>query len=336
MGGLKYLPQGSSTKGSGLAGKILKKYGGALHRGLLPNTFGEGGAGQNYDSVDAPLWYVLRALEYAPWDPFCFQTASRIVLHYMQDPSLPFFMDQDGLIEIRRGHLALTWMDAKVYNVPVTPRWGKPVEINALWFNALNALREMAKTQKAKEISGEGLHCGLSELDRLIEKVHRSLQKFTGDSYLADTLEGDEPVWDLRPNAVIAVSLPFDFLGISVLQKIWETAREQLWTPYGLRTLDPNHPAFKQKYIGNQKQRDLAYHQGTVWPWLLLPMARLAKKINQEQELHQMVWAFREGFMRGEMASVAEVWDGIDPVWPKGCPAQAWSVFALLEIESLL
>ena len=121
-------------------------------------------------------------------------------------------------------------------------------------------------------------------------------------------------------------------------------AREKLYTPYGLRSLEPDHPAFKRKYVGNQKQRDLSYHQGTVWSFLLLPFAKLTwKKMQGEatsediiREVTGYIWTIRDSILKGEMASVAEVWDAIDPYFPKGCPAQAWSVGALFEIENLL
>lgn len=339
LSGLKYL-----SKGSFQAIRILRKYGSKLNHGLLPNTFGEGGRGLNYDSVDAPLWYVLRSYEFAPKDKALFKNVSHIVLNYLFDSSHPFYVADDGLIEIRRDSGALTWMDAKVYNTPVTPRYGKPVEINALWFNALCALKEMAHQAGTDVIHSGKYKMTADELEVLIERVRGSMEKFVGKEFLADRIENGEPIWELRPNAIIALSLPFDFANAMTMRKNWEIAREKLLTPYGLRSLDVGNPAFKQKYIGNQKQRDLSYHQGTVWTFLLLPFAKLAFKALGEDMFHDelikevsnYVWIYRDGFMKGDMASAAEVWDGVDPYFPKGCPAQAWSVFALLEIEHLL
>lgn len=339
MSGLKCLPEGKA-----LALKILKKYGSHLNGGLLPNTFGEGGAGANYDSVDAPLWYILRCFEYAPQDKVLFANCCHIILHYLFENTHPFFVADDGLVEIRPGDHALTWMDAKIYNTPVTPRWGKPVEINALWYNALCAVRKMASDMKVRELTTATFKYSTEMLDTLINTVEKSLQKFVGADFLADRIEGDTPIWEIRPNAVIGLSLPFDFVKKDVLKQVWKTAKEKLLTPQGLRSLDPAHPAFKQKYIGNQKQRDMAYHQGTVWSFLMLPFVLLTIKACKDEmsetdlvkEISGYIWGLRNSFLKGEMASVAEVWDGVDAFFPKGCPAQAWSVFALLEIEQLL
>jgi glycogen debranching enzyme len=202
----------------------------------------------------------------------------------------------------------------------------------------------MAKLQGKTKIVCEKFSVTLPEIKNLSEKVAESMKSFIGPQYLADRIENGYPVWEVRPNAVTAVSLPFDFTTKDVMKRVWKMTRDALLTPYGLRTLDPLHPAYKQKYIGSQKQRDLAYHQGTVWPYLLGDFAKLSAKVLSAEYSHSelfkeiggYVWAFRDAFMRGEFASVAEVWDGSDPYFPKGCPAQAWSVFALLEIENML
>ncbi|MDO8643882.1 MAG: amylo-alpha-1,6-glucosidase, partial [bacterium] len=297
-----------------------------------------------YDSVDAPLWYVLRCYEQAPRDPGLFEKMSEVVLSYYHETGHPFFMDEDGLVTIRPGPQALTWMDARVFEGPVTPRWGKPVEINALWWNALSALRVVCRLQNKKEVRQGEWSFSLRALDDLIEKVRVSLQQFVGEDYLADRIFEGRPICEVRPNAVIALSLPFDFVDQTVMERVWKRAKKELLTPYGLRSLSPEDPSFKQRYLGNQRQRDLTYHQGTVWAFLLLPFARLTWKAlkgthsttDLVRELTSLVWELRHEFLRGETASVAEIWDGMDPKIPKGCPAQAWSVFALLEIEQMI
>ncbi len=339
LGGVALLEGGRQ-----IAKAVLKKYGTHIRNGLMPNTFGEGGEGLNYDTVDAPLWFVLRCREFAPEDAELFKQSCCVVLNYMKQQDLPFFMADDGLVEIRPGAHALTWMDAKIYGNPVTPRFGKPVEINALWYNALRSVLHMAKLQGASEISCGDHVVPIEKITELSEKVAVSFKKFIGPQYLADRLENDEPVWEIRPNAIIAMGLPFDVVSLDVMESAWKMARSTLLTPYGLRTLDPLHPAYKQKYIGSHKQRDLAYHQGTVWAFLLGSFAKLAAKVltkdhsreEIEKEISGYIWVLRDALMKGEFASVAEVWDGTDPYFPKGCPAQAWSVFALLEIENML
>jgi len=339
LGGFRCLPNGEEG-----ALRILNKYGASIRDGLLPNTFGEGGEGVNYESIDAPLWYVLRCFEYGPGSKELFAYASTIVLNYLYNEAHSFFAANDELLEIKHGDHGLTWMDAKVYGKPVTPRWGKPVEINALWYNSLCAVAIMAEKCGANKLTDGKFECSLDAIKDLASKVKEGLQRFIGDDYLADRLDNDEPVWEIRPNAVIALSLPFDFVSREVMRNVWTQAREKLVLPYGLRSLDPASPAFKGKYVGSQKQRDLAYHQGTVWSFLLLPFVKLMFKVlgdeipeaELKKEVSQLIWTLRNDFMKGKAASVAEVWDGIDPYFPKGCPAQAWSVFALLEIEHML
>lgn len=336
MESLEYLPDGNN-----IALNVLRKYGSHLNNGLLPNTFGEGGSGLNYDSIDSPLWYILRCHQYAPNDMPLFKKVCSIVLSYLYESHQSFYIDRDGLIEIRADSRALTWMDAKVYEVPVTPRFGKPVEVNALWFNALRIAVDMARRLEFKALSINSYQCTLEEAEELISKVRGSLLKFVGDDYLADRLENDEPIWEVRPNAIIALSLPHDFVDKDFINRAWVKAKGELLTPFGLRSLSPKNPAFKQKYVGNQRQRDLAYHQGTVWAYLLLPFVKVALKVRAPlnardgiyREIAGWVLEFRNQLMRGEISSAAEVWDGIEPFFPKGSPAQAWSVFALLGIE---
>ncbi len=336
--------------GRRLAVRILKKYGRAIRNGLLPNTFGEGGQGLNYLSVDAPLWFVLRSFEIAPRDKELFARAGKIVLNYLFNQDLPFFAAEDGLIELREGPWALTWMDAKVYDEPVTPRFGKPVEINALWFNALNGLLKMAEAQGLKggaRLAARPYSISCRDLEDLAGHVKRGLAGFVGDDYrddyLADRIDASGPVFEIRPNAVIAAGLPFEPWARDVQAMVLETARRELLTPFGLRSLNVGHPAFKNKYLGGQKQRDLAYHQGTVWAWPLAYLARLHLRVHGDKpkrklikDLSALIWRFRDGFLKDQIASVAEIWDGLEPTIPKGCPAQAWSVMAVLEIEHLI
>lgn len=327
--------------------KILKKYGKKIKGGLIPNTFGEGQEGLNYDTIDAPLWYCVRAYEVmknkGTLDEEVFNNTIRILHNYMHNDSLPFFMDKDGLIEIRPGKQALTWMDAKVHDNPVTPRQGKPVEINALWYNTIKGIAHMSKKLKKKELNHKKWKLDLKGLDQLANQVKESFQKFITPDFLADRIEGGKPVEEVRSNAVTALALPFDLVDLEVMKRVYETAKNELLTPMGLRSLSPRHPGYKKKYIGNQKQRDLAYHQGTTWTFPLEDLALLYVKISNGKvaktdmvkELDHMVWHYKNGILKGHMASAAEVWDGECPHIPKGTPAQAWSVFALIGIESL-
>jgi len=172
-----------------------------------------------------------------------------------------------------------------------------------------------------------------------------SFSKFWTGAYWADRLIDDVPINEIRPNALIATALPFsrDLLSLEQLRELYETAHNELFTSYGLRTLSPKDPKFKKKYIGKTEERDKAYHNGTVWAWLMLPLAQTwliaysDKPVTEKiQHLSYLTEKLRNGYQRGHIASVAEVWDGDKPHFPKGCPAQAWSVSALYSIECLM
>ena len=174
--------------------------------------------------------------------------------------------------------------------------------------------------------------------------IRASFQKFWSQGYLADRLLGDNPVDEMRPNAVIALSLPWEIIDRDKMQQVWDRAREELYTPYGLRSLSPNNFRFRKKYYGTQRERDLSYHNGSVWAWLLGPFCGLFLKLNRDklppeelaEKLSELVSTFRRSFMRGHIASLAEVWDGDHPHFPKGAPAQAISVAALYNIETFI
>jgi glycogen debranching enzyme len=349
------LRRGASVTAEGdFVSRVLMRYGEQIRGGLVPNVVGESEEGKNYDTVDASLWFVLRVFECFDSLPAqkkkkLFSHCEQIVLHYLFSRKLPFFWDAgDSLIELRSGtNLALTWMDAKIYGVPVTPRYGKPVEVNGLWLNAVKATAHMAD-----RLGKDTLRCAggspsgefsltVNDLEQLGEQIAASMKKFfTGDLW-CDRIENGSPVPETRPNYVIALSLPFDFADRESLLKGLSQAREHLLTPYGLRSLFPGSPMFRKWYIGNQKMRDMAYHQGTVWTWLLLPYAELLRKVVGDrrvlkEELTSLTAHLKRGVRRGTLASIAEVWDGENPGVPKGAPVQAWSVAALYCIEKMI
>jgi predicted glycogen debranching enzyme len=334
--------------------RVLMRYGERIQGGLIPNTVGPGEEGGNYDAADASLWFVLRVFECFDSLPAqkrkkLFSHCEQIVLYYLFSRKLPFFWDAaDSLIELRSGtNLALTWMDATIYGVPVTPRYGKPVEVNGLWFNAVKATARMAgslgrETLKCAGGSPSGeFSIAAGELEAIAGQIAASMQKFfTGDLW-CDRIENGDPVLEIRPNFLIALSLPFDFADRESLLKGLSQAREHLLTPYGVRSLSPSSPMFRKWYIGNQKMRDMAYHQGSVWTWLLLPYAELLRKVVEDrrvlkEELESLISRLRYGVRRGTFASIAEVWDGENPGVPKGAPFQAWSVSALYCIEKMI
>jgi len=296
--------------GVDLAYRILKKYGDNMREGLIPNTLGEGGVGCSYETVDAALWFGLRTLEY--WHDFnreqrenLLRLVFEVIGSYLLSQSLPFRLDPtDGLIDIHaRDGTALTWMDAKVYGQPLTPRYGKPIEVNALWYNLLKLFSKVAQEENIDQFtSGHGT-VSTSKVRGLIRKVKKSLDSYFYGTGFADRIENGRLEKELRPNYIVALSLPFDIVGKDKMKIGYDIARREMLTSHGLRTLSPKNRAFRRKYMGNQIMRDLAYHQGTVWVWLLLPMAKLAAKIHGrnrlqlKKELEGFTLPFRDGFI---------------------------------------
>ncbi len=342
LGGVKYLEGGED-----FARRVLRRYGELIREGIIPNFIPEDENSASYNTVDAPLWFVIRCgeLSEGEFSKEFFKYSAKVILNYAFNKNLKFFLDHDGLIKIREGKFALTWMDAMVYGNPVISRDGKPVEIEALWINALNHFIELAKKLRGKNkkiISTDGFSTSISELQKILRKAKDSMNKFVTLRGVADRLDqNDKPIEEIRPNMVIAASLEYDVFSEEVNRKILETATVKLLTPYGLRTLDPESPAFRKKYVGNQIQRDLAYHQGSTWPYLLLFYVKLLLKVKGEkretiERIEELIWNFRDKMMSGEYASIPELYDGDEPSIPRGAPAQAWSTFALIEIEEII
>ncbi len=334
LSALKYLPE---LKLSGLEKRILFKYGRSMRRGIIPNTTGEGGTGKNYDTADASLWFGIHALEEAKKldgseKEKLIRYAENVIKNYIDCPENHFGADpDDGLIALYPDSgLALTWMDARVMGEPVTPRYGKPIEINCLWYNLIRSYVENINSGSLAR-----------ELREIMEKAVPALKSYFRDGVFADRItEEGEFSLELRPNYIIGLSLPYTVFSAEEITAGYEEAKKYLLTPYGLRTLKPSHPSFRTKYMGNQAMRDLAYHQGTTWVWLLLPMAKTAEKIFGKEkllhELRRMIFFFRKNFTELEMASVPEIYDGDTPGVPKGAPAQCWSVAAVLTVEKMI
>ncbi len=327
--------------------RILLNYGRQLKGGLIPNMRSESGREENYDTIDASLWYVILLWKLGKWkeEKAFWKKSLRIIEEILggilNNYQYPFFVRDDGLIEFKDEFAHATWMDVRIDGRAVTPRQGAPVEINALWYNAICCYRSICEEyQKCFKTP----HSPQEQLMQLEDKIRDAFQKFWLGDYLADRLVGDRPVTEIRPNALIALSLPWQIMDRDRMEIVWERARRELYTPYGLRTLSPQDPRFRKKYYGTQRERDLSYHNGSVWAWLLGAFCGLYLKIQRDRmpedqiagQLSEFIGTFRNSFMRGHIASVAEVWDGDKPHFPKGAPAQAISVAALYNIESYI
>lgn len=303
--------------------------------GLIPNVFPDGGGEPAYNTVDAALWYfeaVYCYLRYTGDLQFVkdhiLPVLERIILGYKKGTAFQIGMQRDSLIAAGNEDTQLTWMDAKAGSWVVTPRHGKAVEINALWYNALRVMAEVVS-----RCGGDG-----SSYLKLAEKVRKSFVKaFWNDkaNCLYDTVNEQGPDEKIRPNQILAVSLSFPVLEGEKAKNVVDTVHQQLYTALGLRTLAKDDPQYRGIYIGDQYARDGAYHQGTVWTW---PLGRFitayARVYRDAPDLKQQLDAFFKPFhdhLRDAcIGSISEIFDGDEPLLPRGCCAQAWSVSEIL------
>lgn len=306
--------------------------------GLFPNM---GTAGHYaFNSVDAPLWFFWALQQYTfNGGTDCserYSEAAKSVLNaYKNGTGFNIHMRENGLVYAGAPGKSLTWMDAVVNGVPVTPRRGYAVEINALWYNAICFTLEMAKTGKDKKF--------VKEFEYLPELIKKSFLELFWDEKtdcLADYVNDEEGCNSfVRPNMVIAVSLPYSMLDKEQMKKVLDIADKELVTPRGLRTLSPANKLYKGTYYGNQEERDNAYHQGTVWPWLLGPFCEGWLKVygNQGvQKVKKLVYGFEEVMSEHGISTLSEIHDGDPPHAPRGAISQAWSVGEVLRIIDLL
>lgn len=330
------------------AEKIIFRFSDYLQNGLIPNMFPETGSKGNYDSVDTSLYYIilLRKLALVRNNPEMWlkviKITESIIMSYLQDERRMFYINEDNLINIKEEYSAATWMGVKIDGVAVTPRDGAPVEVNFLWHEALVTYQVMLDTYN--ELSPKNKLEAKFDLDSYIEELAYSLQKFWHINCLCDRIKNNKTIDEFRPNAVIAASLKYAPLSDEQLHLIYERATNELLTEYGLRTLTPTHHKFKRTYYGTIIDRDKSYHQGTVWGWLLLPYVSLYLKLFRDKQsteelidgLEYVVKKLRYEYQHGYIASVAAIWDGGSPHFPKGAPASAWSVAAVYDIEKMI
>jgi glycogen debranching enzyme len=314
---------------------ILRAFAGYLDQGMLPNRFPDSGEAPEYNTVDATLWFfeaVRQYLEYTSDTEFVhgelYEKLKDIVAWHSRGTRFGIRADDDGLLAVGDPMTQLTWMDARVDGRPVTPRNGKPVEIQALWYNALRFLAKLA----------EDLGDGAAPYQALAESVANSLNSsFWNEpaNCLYDVIDGDKRDASLRPNQVIALSLGYCAVPEARARKILETVETHLLTPFGLRTLAPADPRYRGRYEGSPRERDAAYHQGTVWPWLLGPYITAQIRFNgdagRSQAAH-LIDTLRAWMEARGVGQLAEIFDGDAPHEPRGCFAQAWSVAELLRV----
>lgn len=303
--------------------------------GLFPNM----GSDKNpaFNSVDAPLWFFSALQQYAEytnnqslvWERYG-KYMKDILKGFRDGLQFNIKMDDNGLVFAGAPGKALTWMDAVVHGVPVTPRTGYQVEINALWYNAIRFTLELAeKFDDAKFVKA------WKTLPAKIEKSFIDTFWNCGKGYLADYVNGDTKDCSVRPNMVIAASLDYSPLNNEMKKAVIDIATTDLLTPRGLRTLTPKNPDYKGIYEGSQEARDKAYHQGTVWPWLLEPYCKAYLKLHKQSgvaHVKKLLDGFEEEMTIHGIGTIAEIYNGDPPHQAKGAISQAWSVAALLQM----
>lgn len=314
---------------------ILSDYATQCSEGLIPNRFTEVGEKPDYNTVDATLWFVNAIYKtlHTQWDEdfaiSMMRTLEEVYQYHRAGTKFGIGVDpEDGLLRQGEPGVQLTWMDAKVGDWVVTPRHGKPVEINGLWINALRVLEWLSGRLVGK--------CELlfkpEEYRADAEKAEASFEAKFWHEIRGHYLDTADPAdASLRPNQVIAMALPFSPVSHDHARRALAIVSRELLTPNGLRTLGPNEPGYRGKFEGPLTELDAAYHQGTVWPWLFGPyITALVRYTGNRHEAKMILRAARTMLEEYGMAGIAEVYDGDEPQSPGGCPWQAWSVAEIL------
>ena len=319
-----------------IAESILSEFATHVDQGMLPNRFPDAGETPEYNTVDATLWFfeaVRSLLQYTNDYDFVqanlYAVMQDIIDWHVKGTRYQIHVDVDGLLHSGEPGVQLTWMDAKVGDWVVTPRHGKPVEIQALWYNALRVMEQLA----AKFNDG----AAKKKYTAMANKARTSFNEIFWNQEadcLYDVVNGESRDASIRPNQVMAISLANSMLSKDRAASVVRVVERELLTPRGLRTLSPNNPNYIGRYEGDPRRRDGAYHQGTVWPWLMGPFitayvktfgAKAGRKFAGE-----WLSQFQDHFNEACLGQVSEIFDGDAPHTPRGCVAQAWSVSELL------
>ncbi|MFH1722438.1 MAG: amylo-alpha-1,6-glucosidase [Candidatus Altiarchaeota archaeon] len=319
------------------AKSILQRFAKHMRNGLIPNRFTDDG-GADYNTVDASLWFIVAAHEYFKYTndkaflKDILPKLEEVVDNYKKGTDYGISMDEDSLIQCTDSNLNLTWMDAMSEGEVFTPRTGKPVEIQALWYDSLMIMADLSTDQKKKKSYIE-----------LSKKVKESFnEKFWNEEEdcLFDVVSGDWTDGSIRPNQILAVSIRYSILKRQREKAVVLKVKDKLWTPVGLRTLPTNDPRYRGLYRGSQYERDKAYHQGTIWPWLLGPYWRsLLKTSDYSPEIKHEVWKeimrLSENMGEHGIGTFSEIFES-DTLRPDGCFAQAWSVSEIIRTLTLV
>jgi len=324
------------------ARSILLEWAGAVSEGMLPNRFPDAGETPEYNSVDASLWYVIAVHDYlklaertgagikAGDKALLDQAVDAILTGYSAGTRHGIRRDSDGLLLSGEPGVQLTWMDAKVGDWVVTPRRGKPVEVQALWLNALAIGAERSPAWRKAFEQGQA-----SFLRRFPNERRGGLYDVVDVDGLSGTFDDA-----LRPNQILAAGgLPFPILEGESARRMVDLVESRLWTPAGLRSFAPGEPGYVPRYEGGVRERDGAYHQGTVWPWLLGPFVEAWVRVRgggietRRQAREKFLQPLKARLSSAGIGHIAEIADAEPPHTPRGCPFQAWSLGELLRLE---
>src|SRR5580700_952813 len=324
-----------------IARSILRTFANHVHQGLLPNRFPDGGETPEYNTVDATLWFFEAARAYLAYTgdlefvgDELYPVLVDIISWHARGTRYGIKVDASGLLASGELGIQLTWMDARVGDWVVTPRRGKPVEIQALWYNALCIMEDLAS-----RFGNEAGRRGYRHMAAVAQWSFNRLFWNEKLGCLYDVVNGGPPDPSIRPNQIFAVSLPHSVLPLDRAGSVVEKVKEHLLTPFGLRTLAPSDRLYRGKYTGGPKERDGAYHQGTVWPWLLGPFITAYMKVNgrsEEARRQAQAWLspLESHLAEAGLGHVSEIFEGDAPHRSCGCIAQAWSVAEILRAYS--
>lgn len=317
------------------ARQIFRTYRQSLRHGLIPNYFPDSGAQPAYNTADGSLWFFIAIQAYLDCtgdERFVkdelLSSLLEIISAYRNGTHFDIHIEADGLLWAGDKNTPLTWMDAKVGNEPVTPRLGKAVEINALWYNALMVAAELCG-KSGNQSSRQELLADALRAKQSFSRVFWNREKGCLYDYVNRRIKDDA----IRPNQILAIGLPYPLLEDDYARSVLKTVQDKLLTPYGLRTLEPGHADYCGRCTGGMPARDYAYHQGTVWPWLLGPYAVAVKRYGNTENKERLERVFdnlKIHLFECGLGSISEIFDGDEPYTPRGCPFQAWSVGEVL------
>lgn len=321
------------------AKKIIAAFAKAVSMGMLPNRFQDNGEEPEYNNVDGTLWYFIAVYKYlqATHDKKfvlneILPVLKEIIDWHFKGTRYNIHVEEDGLLYAGEVGQQLTWMDARIGNWVVTPRMGKPVEIQALWYNALKIFAELLNINKQKP-DAEIIEAAATKAKNSFDKLFW----FEEGNYLYDVIdENGNPDKTLRPNQLFAISLPFALIKDNNNAKaVLKIVEEKLYTPVGLRSLPAEDEHYVHQYGGDQWHRDSSYHEGTVWSWLIGPYIDAMMKMegkSQKAKVKKVIEAFKYHLNEGCIGSVSEIFDADAPHHPRGCIAQAWGVAEVLRV----